>query len=183
MTETNATSRIAARNSLDTAFQALARGAEQDQSRARSILGKTHIEGGQHEQTTSVSKILAGAKQDGRQVSRALAAAMNACKAANTALWALAYGTSPAVLIARGEGHGPTAQDCNAALIDFDEPWPLDDGDLQPGDRRALISPEEGLQPGAGMSLNLGGATWQIVRSRRLAPAGAPLLFLCQVRP
>jgi len=108
---------------------------------------------------------------------------MNASKAANMALWALAYGTAPAVLSARREGHSPTAQECNAALIDFDGPWPLDEGDLQPGDRRALISPDEALQPEAGMSLSLGGVIWQIVQSRRLAPAGAPLLFLCQVRP
>lgn len=174
---------IAAHNETDTAFQSLAREAGRHQTSARLILGGARIEGVQHGRVASASKTLGEAKHDGRQASRALAAAMKVSKAANTALWALAYGTAPAVLSARREGHSPTTQECNAALIDFDEPWPLDEGDLQPGDRRALISPNEALQPEAGMNLSLGGVTWQIVKSRRLAPAGAPLLFLCQVRP
>lgn len=184
MTQNMAAALIAAHNETDTAFQSLAREAGRDQASARLILGGARIEGVHHGRVASASNTLGeSATHDGRQVSRALAAAMKASKAANTALWALAYGTAPAVLSARREGHRPTTQECNAALIDFDEPWPLDEGDLQPGDRRALISPDEALQPEAGMNLSLGGVTWQIVKSRRLAPAGAPLLFLCQVRP
>lgn len=181
MTQQIAAAVVAAHQPPDSAFQKLAKAVRDKAPRGRSILDQsaTLLEG---EGDESPAAILARVRSEGRSARKAMVAAMEAAKAANDALWALVYGAQDAELIANQDGT-PSAVRCRAALIGYEGPWPVGADEMEPGDRRALISPDTSLRPEAGMSVQLGGVSWQIVGARELAPAGSLLLYACQVRP
>lgn len=75
----------------------------------------------------------------------------------------------------------PTTYPCTGAAFDFEQ-REIDGTRIRAGDQRLYIAPDIAVTPRTGDLVEIGGASWAVLTSNPLAPAGPVVLHVLHVR-